>query len=104
MSEDSEAVLDKVAVEAEGARNVEPLHHGEADSISEREVLIGIPEDDLPGPLLIACSHSDHRRAAFVQSSEELLSSPNTEGGEDERMRFDDEDIRREQPVQLRGE
>lgn len=49
-----------------GKHPVQPAHHnGEADRIGEQKVLIGVPVDDISGSLPIACSHSNHRRAAF---------------------------------------
>lgn len=83
---------------------MQPLHNGEADRIGERKVLIGVPVDDIPDPLLIACSHADYCRVAFLQAAQERLTHFDPKGGEDERVRFNDEHIRHQLPVALCSE
>jgi hypothetical protein len=93
-----------VPVEGECPGDAESLHDREANGIGRQEGPVIVPVDDLPRAHLIRRSDANHCRRAPLHVPREGLALLDTKSGEDERVRFNQDDVGRKLQSLLAGE
>ena len=85
---DGKPILPEIAVERERRRYAEPFHHGEANSVRERERFVGVAIDDVTRTSLVSFGWPDDVHRSALHSSQKTDACISADLGQEQRLRF----------------